>query len=197
MCPMIPDEGTTFGSMERGTESSSSSSSSQSPVWILNIRVRLALEGSVAWTAPLVKFQMSHESTVPNSRSPASACSRAPGTFSEPSGLSCRKNRRRARAPSSPRTGGLPLFAQAVTEARSTPVLPDDGVVYGRAGPAVPDDGGLALVGDAHRRDFRTRNPRLPKALGRNHRLAVEKFVGVVLHPAGLRIVLREFLLAI
>ena len=90
---------------------------------------------------------------------------------------------------------GLPLFAQAVTEARSTPVLPDDGVVHGRAGPAVPDDGGLALVGDAHRRDFRTRNPRLPKALGRNHRLAVEKFVGVVLHPAGLRIVLREFLL--
>ena len=79
---MIPDEGTTFGNMERGTESSSSSSSSQSPVWILNIRVRLALEGSVAWTAPLVKFQMSHESTVPNSRSPASACSRAPGTFS-------------------------------------------------------------------------------------------------------------------
>lgn len=26
---------------------------------------------------------------------------------------------------------GLPLFAQVVTEARSTPVLPDDGVVYG------------------------------------------------------------------
>ena len=45
-------------------------------------RVREAFEKSVAWTFPPVSFQTSHASIVPNSSLPASAASRAPGTFS-------------------------------------------------------------------------------------------------------------------
>ena len=44
--------------------------------------VRLALVTSVTWTAPPVSFHTSHVSTVPNSSLPASARSRAPGTWS-------------------------------------------------------------------------------------------------------------------
>ena len=47
--------------------------------------VRLALVTSVTCTPPLtppVRFQMNQVSMVPNSRSPASAVARAPGTLS-------------------------------------------------------------------------------------------------------------------
>ena len=70
---MTPEEGTTLGSIERGMPSRARSSSSQSIVWMLNSMVLLAFEGSVACTAPLVRFQMSQVSTVPNSKCPASA----------------------------------------------------------------------------------------------------------------------------
>jgi 16S rRNA U1498 N3-methylase RsmE len=49
---------------------------------MLKSMVREALEQSVTWALPPVRFQMSHESTVPNSSSPLSARSRAPGTLS-------------------------------------------------------------------------------------------------------------------
>ena len=47
--------------------------------------VRLALVTSVTWTPPFgppVRFQITHVSGVPKSRSPASARARAPGTLS-------------------------------------------------------------------------------------------------------------------
>ncbi len=47
--------------------------------------VRLALVGSVTWTPPSVppvRFQISQESVLPKSASPASAASRTPSTFS-------------------------------------------------------------------------------------------------------------------
>ena len=44
--------------------------------------VRLAFEGSVTCAAPRVRFQMSHESTVPKASSPFAARPRAPGTLS-------------------------------------------------------------------------------------------------------------------
>ncbi len=49
---------------------------------MLNSIVREALLTSVMCTAPLVSFQTSHESTVPNASLPASARARAPGTLS-------------------------------------------------------------------------------------------------------------------
>ena len=49
---------------------------------MLNSMVRDALLTSVTWTCPLVSFQISHESTVPNASLPASARARAPGTLS-------------------------------------------------------------------------------------------------------------------
>ena len=48
-------------------------------------RVRLALVTSVTWMPPRrppVRFQTTHVSGVPNSRSPASAAARAPATLS-------------------------------------------------------------------------------------------------------------------
>ncbi len=41
-----------------------------------------ALEAEIAWVAPPVSFQTSHESMVPKASSPRSARSRAPGTWS-------------------------------------------------------------------------------------------------------------------
>ena len=63
---------------------SKSSSSQSSVARSINI-VRLALLGSVACrppSVPPVRFQMHQVSVLPNMRSPASARSRAPSTFS-------------------------------------------------------------------------------------------------------------------
>ena len=68
------------GSMARGTPKISSNSSSQSPVCMLNSIVREALLASVTCALPPVRFQTSHESTVPKASSPALAFFRAPGT---------------------------------------------------------------------------------------------------------------------
>src|SRR2546421_7103664 len=79
--PYTSLEDDTAGSTERGTPNSFSSSSSQSPLRRLNSIVREALLGSVTCTRPPVKFQTSHESTVPNASFPAFALARAPATF--------------------------------------------------------------------------------------------------------------------
>ncbi len=49
---------------------------------------------------------------------------------------------------------GAAVGGEAVDDVLGAGVLPNDGVVDGLAGGAVPDDRRLALVGDAHRRDF-------------------------------------------
>src|SRR5207302_1890214 len=72
----------TSGNIERGTPKIFSNSSSQSPVLISKSIVREALLTSVTCTVPPVRFQMSHESTVPNANSPAFALALAPFTFS-------------------------------------------------------------------------------------------------------------------
>src|SRR2546423_10485559 len=79
--PYTSLEDDTAGSTERGTPNNFSSSSSQSPLRRLNSIVRDALLGSVTCTRPPVKFQTSHESTVPNASVPAFALARAPETF--------------------------------------------------------------------------------------------------------------------
>ena len=60
----------------------SSRSESHSSVLMLKSMVRQVLVVSVAWTSLLVKFQMSHESTVPQASSPRSARIWASGTLS-------------------------------------------------------------------------------------------------------------------
>ena len=89
-----------------------------------------------------------------------------------------------------------PLLLQFLAKCRGSPVLPDDGVVDRLAGRLVPDDDGLALVGDADRRDVASVEPgRLQRlAAGRND--ALPDLFGIVLDPSRRRVMLREFLLA-
>ena len=76
------------------------------------------------------------------------------------------------------------------TQLGSTAILPDDRVVDGFSGLAVPDNHRLALVGDADRRDL--------AAVGvgclfqRGDGIAPD-ILGIMLDPAGLRVMLREF----
>ncbi len=65
----VPLDGRTSGSIERGTEKRSSSSSDQSSAPMSKSIVRLAFDASVTCAAPPVRFQMIHESTVPNATS--------------------------------------------------------------------------------------------------------------------------------
>src|SRR5436190_13354970 len=72
----------TDGNTAAGTFSAFSSASSQFKLPMLNSIVRDAFDASVTCAFPPVNFQISHESTVPNASSPASARSRAPFTLS-------------------------------------------------------------------------------------------------------------------
>jgi len=65
-----------------GTPSAAASSLSQASFSMSKQRVREALEGSVACTAPRVSRHRSQVSTVPKASSPRSARARAPGTWS-------------------------------------------------------------------------------------------------------------------
>src|SRR5690606_13687477 len=74
-------------------------------------------------------------------------------------------------------------------------VLPDDGAMHGGAGLAVPEDRRLALVGDADGRDgLAVQARRGERALDADAHRA-EDFLGIVLDPAGLRIMLRKLAL--
>src|SRR5437588_12514094 len=72
----------TSGSTLGGTPNSRSSSSSQSHVWMSNSIVRDALLTSVTCRMPLLTFDLSHVSTVPNASLTAPAHARAPGPSS-------------------------------------------------------------------------------------------------------------------
>ena len=65
-----------------GMRSLSQISADQAPLRMSYSMVRAALVASVACTVPPVRFQTSQLSTVPNTRSPASARARAPSTLS-------------------------------------------------------------------------------------------------------------------
>ena len=79
---ITPEDGRISGSIERGMPNTSSICGDQSSVRRSIRSVRLAFVTSVTWRAPPVRFQTSQVSGVPNSRCPASASSRAPGTCS-------------------------------------------------------------------------------------------------------------------
>ena len=81
VAPKSPALSRTSGNTARGTPNSLSNSASQSNVFKFNSMVREALVVSVACTRPLVRFQISQLSMVPNAISPAFAFCRAPFTF--------------------------------------------------------------------------------------------------------------------
>ena len=72
----------TSGKSEAGILRRRSSSSSQRCSMMLNMSVRPALVGSVAWTLPPVRRDSRKQSIVPNASSPRSARARAPDTLS-------------------------------------------------------------------------------------------------------------------
>ena len=90
---------------------------------------------------------------------------------------------------------GVAAGLQLVAVGAGAPALPDDGVVDRLAGVPVPDDGGLALVGDADGGDVGGRRADLVHGRQGHPQLGGPDLVGVVLHPAGLREILGEFLL--
>ena len=79
--PLLP---TTRGSIAAGIRSSASMRSSHPPSRRLYSIVRDAFVASMTWARPPVSLWTSHESTVPNASSPASArgCSPAPALSS-------------------------------------------------------------------------------------------------------------------
>lgn len=73
--------------------------------------------------------------------------------------------------------------------------LPDDGVADGLPGLLVPDDGGLPLVGDADGGDVLGSGADFVHGREGHAQLGGPDLIGVVLHPAGSRVILGKFLL--
>ena len=74
-------------------------------------------------------------------------------------------------------------------------ILPHDGIVDRLAAGAVPYQRRLALVGDADRRDVARRKAGLGDGLAAGREHGAPEVLRIMLDPAGLREVLREFLL--
>ena len=80
--PKRPLDGSTSGSADMGTPNRSQRSPDHCSVRMSNSIVRLAFVGSVACTAPTVRFQISHESIVPSANSSSIAMSRSVNSHS-------------------------------------------------------------------------------------------------------------------
>ena len=109
----------------------------------------------MACARPPVSFQISHESTVPNASSAASArCLHAVAAVVEqPADLRAGEVGIDQQARAGPHFGFEPARAQVLADVGRTAALPDDSIVDGAPGGAVPDDRRLALVRDADRGD--------------------------------------------
>ena len=90
---------------------------------------------------------------------------------------------------------GQPPGLQLIAVGAGAAALPDDGMVNGLPRVPVPHDGGLALVGDANRRDVRCAGTYLIHGGKRHAQLGGPDLVGIVLHPAGFREILSKLLL--
>src|SRR5438270_1657086 len=88
------------------------------------------------------------------------------------------------------------LGPQPVADGGGAAALPDDGAVERRAGRAVPDDRRLALVGDADGGEVVAGDARRAQRLPRRALDRRPEVLGIVLHPARPRIVLRHFRVA-
>ena len=81
---------------------------------------------------------------------------------------------------------------QLLAQGRGSPALPDNGVVYRTSRVFIPDHGGFPLVGDADGGHLLRGHSRLSQGLGENGKLSRPDLHRVLLHPAGLRIVLGQ-----
>ena len=88
-----------------------------------------------------------------------------------------------------------PLALELVAEQRGSPALPDNGGADGLAGGFFPYHRGFTLVGDADGRNVFGGEPRLFHCAPGHLQLGLPDLFGVMLHPAGLREILVEFLL--
>ena len=86
----------------------------------------------------------------------------------------------------------IPLLPQLGAERRGPPALPDNGAPHRLAGLPLPHQRGFPLVGQPHPGNLTGPHAALGHALGRRPELAVQQLQRIVLHPAGLRIILRE-----
>ena len=84
------------------------------------------------------------------------------------------------------------IGAQLLAQRRRPAALPDDRVIHGAARFLFPDDRRLALVGDADSGDVRGGKAARAECLRERFKLRIEDRHRIVLHPAGLRIDLRE-----
>jgi hypothetical protein len=85
---------------------------------------------------------------------------------------------------------------QFVTRSARAPVLPNDGVRERRTCGAVPGDNGFALVGDADGRDVGRLELQSGQDFDGHSELRRPDFLGVVLHPTGLGVVLFKLALS-
>ena len=90
---------------------------------------------------------------------------------------------------------GVALLLQRITIGCGSSALPDNGMINRLAVALVPEDGGFALVGDADGGNFPCGNAKLGNGIARNRKLCFPDFQSVMLHPAGVGIVLLKFLL--
>ena len=87
------------------------------------------------------------------------------------------------------------IRSELVADGRRASALPDDRVINRLAGILVPDDRRLALVRDADAGDVRRRQAALFKRLAHGKQLTLKDDHRVMLHPARLRVDLREGIL--
>jgi hypothetical protein len=88
------------------------------------------------------------------------------------------------------------LVLQARADVGGSPVLPHDGAMDRLPGAAVPHDRRLALVRDADGGERGRFHLGFPQRLPRDRERDAPDLLGVVLHPAGLRVVLLELRVA-
>jgi hypothetical protein len=92
--------------------------------------------------------------------------------------------------------GGDEAGVELAAAIRGAPVLPDDRAMDRLAGLPVPQDRGLALVGDADRRDVAAAHARVAEGFAGGGERDPPDLLGVVLDPAGLRKMLGQLAIA-
>jgi hypothetical protein len=158
--------------------------------------VREAFPASVMCTRPPVSFQISHVSTVPKARRPASASWRAFGTCSR-----IHENFAGGKISVDQQAGFLlnqifvALRFELLAKRGRAAILPDNGVAEGPASCAVPHDSSFALVGDSNGSHVARLHAGLRQSIEGNGDLRRCDFFGIVLDPARFRENLSELAL--
>src|SRR6266404_7575565 len=91
---------------------------------------------------------------------------------------------------------GVPGCTQRIADVGGAAVLPYDRASDGLSRGAFPQHSCLALIGDSDRSQLATGDRRLGQRFAHDSRLRRPDFVRVMLDPARLREMLREFLLS-